>query len=158
MQVQEFVRQNNLKYVSLFVAKRNSSCGLHHSANYDFIEQSCSSGHADVFLDWQSLRSKYNSYHVFAIKDPNNNSFRFIEVDSNRHVRLSSYSQTNHDSFNCSDNLLFLYKYSAQKGIWTLKHIKTEHYISFSSSNNRIILNVDETAAKVSIEEQNASN
>ena len=140
------------KSVNLFVTELNRHCGVYSSSENGFIVESCSSKSGDVFLDWQSSQEKYNSYHAFGIKDSSGNGYRFIEVDSNRNLIISSNLQPKIAFFKSSDRRLFFYKYCSQAASWILQHVATKNYISIDFASKRIVLNNLETAAEVKIE------
>ena len=139
--------------VNLYVTTLNGKCELFPSSNYDFIEGSCLSNHAQMFLDWRSSQSQYNNYHVFGIMDPSGHGYRFIEVNPNGDLKLASTPVSTNHLCNYIDNYLFLHMKSLHGGTWILKHKATGQYVSINSNTNRVILNRNqETAAEFGIE------
>ena len=138
--------------VNLYLTKLNRRCGLFQPSNYDFIKGSCSSNHAQTFFNWKSSLSKYNSHHVFGIADLSGHGYRFIEVDSNGDLKLSSSPVSATHLCNYTNNSsLFLYVKSFHSNQWTLKHVATGQYVSINSKTNRVILNNFEAAAEFNI-------
>ena len=158
MQDDQFFSFDELKPVRLFVTVVGDSCGICISPNNSFVKESCSSGTSDVFLDWQSSGSRYNSYHLLGIQDTNNSSqYRFIDIEQDKYLRLSSISLSlNKDHLlNSTDSRLFLKEYITQRGAWSLRHVASKKYISVNSNNDQIILvNSEESALEVNIENQ----
>ena len=139
--------------VNLYLSKLNRKCGLFPSSNYDFIEGHCSSNHAQMLFGWRSSQSQYSNYHVFGIMDPSGHGYRFIEVNSNGDLKLSSTPVSTNHLCNYIDNYLFLRMKSLHGNIWILKHEATGQYVSINSNTNRVILNRNqETAAEFDIE------
>ena len=119
--------------VNLYLTKLNRKCGLFPSSNYDFIEESCSSNRAQMFLDWKNSQSKYKSHHVFGITDLSGHGYRFIEVDSNGDLKLSSSPVSATHLCNYLNYSLFSYVESLHSNQWTLKHVATGQYVSINS-------------------------
>ena len=141
-----------LTSVNLYLTKLKGKCGLFQPSNYDFIEGSCLSNHAQMFLDWRSSQSKYKSHHVFGIANLSGHGYRFIEVDSNGDLKLSSSPVSATHLCNYTNNSsLFLYVKSLHSNQWTLKHVATGKYVSINSKTNRVILNNFEAAAEFDI-------
>ena len=131
------------------------SCAINSNRNNNFVQRSCSPNTSHVFLDWQSSESRYKSYHVFGIQDSSNsNQYRFIDIDENEYLRLSSISSplTKDMLLSSTDSRLFSMDCIIQDDKWSLRHVASKKYISVDFNNNRIIVrNLKKTAVEVNI-------
>ena len=156
MQDDQSLSFDEFKRVCLFVPKfGGGSCAINITGNNNFVQSSCSPNTSHVFLDWQSPESQNKIYHVFGIQDPSNtNQYRFIDIDENEYLKLSSISSplTENMSLSSTNSRLFLMEHIIQGDKWSLRHVASKKYISVDSNNNRIILrNSRETAVEVNI-------
>ena len=156
MQDDQFLSFDEFKPVCLSVPKfGRDSCGINIIRNNSFVKRACSPHTSRVFLDWQFLGSRNKIYHLFGIQDPSNtNQYRFIDIDENEYLRLSSISSplTKNMSLSSADSRLFSMEYIIQDDKWSLQHVASKKYISVDFNNNRIIVrNSKETAVEVVI-------
>ena len=138
MQNDQFLSFDKFKPVCLFVTifDMESKCKseIYISPNNSFLKESWSSNTSHAFLDWQPSESLYNSYHLFGIQDPrNSNQYRFIDIEQNKYLRLSSISlpQTEDELFNSTDSRLFLMEKIIHSDMWSLRHDVIFFYIIF---------------------------